>query len=228
MTNIKNTIGWADFSWNPFTGCKKGCSYCYAASLHNKRHKAYLEGKLQNHKQYAKPFNEIQFFPERLSEPSKLKTPSKIFVGNMGEIFDLEPEQIIQIIKICEENPQHNFMFLTQRPNLYRDYATFHVKKRFPENCMLGYTITIFNEKKLADFIDSAVDNRLFLSIEPIKGIFPKSSIYQWLDLIIIGAMTGKNPVIPKKEWFSEIQHPNIFYKKNLFKYFPELKENKK
>ena len=29
MDNTK--IDWADMSWNPVTGCRKGCEYCYAA-----------------------------------------------------------------------------------------------------------------------------------------------------------------------------------------------------
>ena len=28
--NISMTIGWATRSWNPVTGCKHGCPYCYA------------------------------------------------------------------------------------------------------------------------------------------------------------------------------------------------------
>lgn len=27
----KSKIDWCDFSWNPVTGCRTGCEYCYAA-----------------------------------------------------------------------------------------------------------------------------------------------------------------------------------------------------
>lgn len=27
----KSKIDWCDFSWNPVTGCRHGCGYCYAA-----------------------------------------------------------------------------------------------------------------------------------------------------------------------------------------------------
>ena len=26
----KSEIDWCDFSWNPVTGCRRGCEYCYA------------------------------------------------------------------------------------------------------------------------------------------------------------------------------------------------------
>ena len=27
----KSKIDWCDFTWNPVTGCTRGCEYCYAA-----------------------------------------------------------------------------------------------------------------------------------------------------------------------------------------------------
>ncbi|MBP2071179.1 DUF5131 family protein [Thermoanaerobacterium butyriciformans] len=27
----KSKIEWCDFTWNPVTGCRHGCPYCYAA-----------------------------------------------------------------------------------------------------------------------------------------------------------------------------------------------------
>ena len=29
----KTLIDWADASWNPVTGCKHGCEYCYARGI---------------------------------------------------------------------------------------------------------------------------------------------------------------------------------------------------
>ncbi len=26
-------IEWTDYSWNPITGCNKGCAYCYAKKI---------------------------------------------------------------------------------------------------------------------------------------------------------------------------------------------------
>jgi DNA repair photolyase len=36
MNPCKKTIGWADFTWNPVTGCMRDCKYCYARRIHNR------------------------------------------------------------------------------------------------------------------------------------------------------------------------------------------------
>lgn len=84
-------ISWSEYVWNVTIGCplpipSEGCGRCYARRLHNMRHKAYLSGK-KLPKQYAKPFEELQLFPERLEEPLHHKKPHKIFVCSMSDLF---------------------------------------------------------------------------------------------------------------------------------------------
>jgi protein gp37 len=122
----KTSISWTNYSWNPVVGCSKrspGCASCYAEELHSKRHKAYQEGK-KLPKQYAKPFNEIQLFPERLEEPLKLRKPSKIFVCSVADLFheDVPDEFIDKVMATVIACPQHTFQILTKRADNMRDY----------------------------------------------------------------------------------------------------------
>lgn len=74
-------IQWTDETWNPVVGCTKvsaGCRFCYAKVLHDKRHKAYLEGS-QLPDQYAVPFEAVQLMPERLEAPLHWRTPRRVF-----------------------------------------------------------------------------------------------------------------------------------------------------
>ena len=32
------SIDWAEYSWNPVTGCQRGCDYCYARRIAERFH----------------------------------------------------------------------------------------------------------------------------------------------------------------------------------------------
>lgn len=196
----RTKIEWCDYTWNPLVGCKYNCSYCYARRL--------------NHRfNYIHDWNEPQFFPERLEDPSKIKKPSRIFVVSMGDLFGpwVSLNWIKDVIKVCKQNPQHTFMFLTKNEMGYMRF-------KFPSNCMLGLTITKPNQEKIRDFIYLSRGRR-FLSIEPILGDFSGIRIdSKEIELVIIGAMTGPGAVDPAQEWISSINHHNLFFKDSIKK----------
>lgn len=73
-----SAIEWTDKVWNPVVGCTKvsqGCKFCYAKTLHDRRHEAYTTGGgyWNNGQpipaQYALPFETVQLLPERLTDP---------------------------------------------------------------------------------------------------------------------------------------------------------------
>jgi protein gp37 len=114
-------ISWTDRTWNPVVGCTKvsqGCKHCYAKTLHDMRHKAFAEGKLQNIPQYAQPFETVQTLPDRLNDPYRWRKPSRVFVNSMSDLFhdDVPGEFIAQVFAVMSGNPQHTFQVLTKRP----------------------------------------------------------------------------------------------------------------
>lgn len=123
---MTTAIEWTDATWNPVTGCSKvseGCRNCYAFALHDMRHKAFQEGK-KLPQQYAKPFTEIQLFPDRLVQPLKWKKPQRVFVNSMADLFHLEiPFDFIdKVFAAMTLSPQHTFQILTKRPERMREY----------------------------------------------------------------------------------------------------------
>jgi protein gp37 len=209
----RTNICWCTHTFNPVAGCLRGCKdfECYAEKLHNKRHRAYFEGKKLS-KRYAHPFNEMHYYPESFkNQPKKSKVIKKVFVGSMSDICYWEPKWIRETTAFCKERPEIEFMFLTKDPSVYYLYY-------FPRNCWLGVTITIKRDDyRLYQLISFARDNKKFISIEPLLGKIKLD--FKLINLVIIGADSSKNPVIPKKEWIDSIKHPNIHYKKNIEKY---------
>ena len=210
----RTKIDWPNlkFTHNPCVGCKHNCHYCYARKLHDMRHKAYLEGKKLPH-QYALPFSEYQFFEERLIEPLKVKKPATIFIGSMCDQFgDWVPKHHIEeTILYCKKAPQHTFMFLTKNAKRLYDFE-------FPNNCMVGATITSSKDIMNITAINMLqTDAKKFVSLEPLLDDFSGHELK--VDLVIAGAMTGKGSIKPKKEWTRSINHKNIHFKENIQAY---------
>ena len=84
----KTKIEWTDYTWNSITGCEYNCFYCYARRI------------AMRFNGHFKP----TFHPDRITQPHKLKKPSKIFVCSMVDLFgdwipDLWIEAVLATIK---------------------------------------------------------------------------------------------------------------------------------
>ncbi len=127
---IKTKIEYVDYTWNPVTGCRHGCSYCYAKRITN-RFMERDKGKIEIYKTFNKintpGINEIDnkgipafafgfeptLWETRLNEPNKIKKPSRIFVSSMGDLFgEWVPnswiEKVMNTVMECE---RHAFLF---------------------------------------------------------------------------------------------------------------------
>ena len=188
-------------SWNPLVGCKHGCLYCWARRM-NDRFK------------WIPDWREIKYYPERLIEPFRLKKPSKIFVCSMSDLFGdwVDFFFIEHVLHAAQENPQHEFYFLTKNPIYMAEFV-------FPDNCRCGITVEL-EEKyyKRMKYLRETRARHKFLSIEPLLGPMNIDLTCESnLDFIIVGADTSKkNPILPKHEWIEGLQHPNIFWKKSM------------
>ncbi|RLG32925.1 hypothetical protein DRN97_06265 [Methanosarcinales archaeon] len=204
MNGPNNKIGWTDYTWNPVKGlCPVGCPYCYARRIYDRFH-------------YDPT---IRLDEKELQAPYKIKKPAKIFVGSTIELFgEWTDDWMERILKVCSENPQHRFQFLTKLPGGLTSFD-------FPDNCWLGITITFQGDSVKALWLKHLKTPVRFVSIEPLLGE-PTflDGIYDSLDWIIIGAETGnrKGKVTPKEIWIKNIlahardhQIP-VFMKHNL------------
>jgi protein gp37 len=129
----KTKIEWCDVVWNPITGCTKvseGCRNCYAKRVHDLRHKAYLAGKKMP-EQYAQPFEVVQLHPERLEIPLHWKTPRRVFVNSMSDLFHSAVPQysLLEIFAVMAITKEHTFMVLTKRP---AEMAEFMADQKTP------------------------------------------------------------------------------------------------
>ena len=142
MNGPNNPIGWTNWTWNPISGCKNGCKYCYARKIATRFTPKNRLGDdctqpgngLHEIRYKSQPFKygfEPTLHSYRLYEPLIMKEPSKIFVCSMADLFGewVPDEWIHKVLKIVKQCPQHVFQFLTKNSSRYKNFD-------FPKNCL--------------------------------------------------------------------------------------------
>ncbi len=192
----KTKIEWCDSTWNPVTGCKHGCEYCYARSIAH---------RFDGTKMYPNGF-EPMFWASRLGIPGKWKEPKNIFVCSMADLFgSWVPDGWIKtIFEICRRTERHNYLFLTKNPERFSEL----VRKGaiLPSDRNFWFGTTAVNDAQPV-FI-GGYSLHTFLSIEPIMGPFDTDKFnFRYFEWVIIGAETGrrKEKVIPERKWIEQV-----------------------
>jgi protein gp37 len=214
-------IEWADWSWNPVTGCLHGCPYCYAREIAFSIYPA-----------------DVRFSPtiwlDRLTAPQNQKVPKdadkqiarkNIFTCSMADLFGrwVPTEWIERVLAEVSVNPQWNFLFLTKFPKRMSEFL-------IPENAWMGTTVDlqarVANAEKAFEAVNAAVR---WLSIEPmIQPLkFNRLDLFDWI--VIGGASPSKAvdgfPATPEWnipiEWIADLHQQaraagcKVYYKNN-------------
>ena len=194
----RSKIEYVDHTWNPITGCRHICEYCYArrmterfagnVSLNKMARKDYSMVPAANEEEDlyvldAPMLNEtgstlvypFGFAPTlhryRMDIPGKLKMGNNIFVGAMADIFGnwVPDEWIEEIFNVCEKYPIHNYLFLTKNPDRY---INLYLKELLPKQKNMWYGATVTNVQQAytaeAAIQDLPSEVHAFLSIEPL------------------------------------------------------------
>lgn len=180
----KTKIEWTECSWNPITGCTKisdGCAHCYAATLTRRL-------VAMHNPRYKNGFN-VTVHEDLIELPKKWKTPRKIFVNSMSDIFhESVPDDIIlRIFATMNACPQHIFQVLTKRPERL---AQLNDRINWTPNIWMG--VTIENNKYLyrADLLRKCDAKLRFISAEPLIGEINDINLEQ-IDWLIVGGESG-------------------------------------
>jgi protein gp37 len=196
------SIEWTNRSWNPTTGCTRvsaGCDHCYAFSLHDMRHQAVQDGATKLPAQYSKPFSEIQLFPDRLQDPLKWKTPAKVFVNSMSDLFhkDIPDEFIQQVFAVMNQAERHTFQVLTKRPSRAALMAS---KLTWTSNIWLGTSIESDQVVWRADKLREVPAAIRFISAEPLLGELAHLNLSN-IHWLIAGAESGRGARPMNLDW---------------------------
>lgn len=199
-------ISWANWSWNPVTGCLHGCNYCYARELANSE-------RLKT--AYPVGFTPL-FHEQRLDAPAHTVIPAehrddpawkRVFVCSMADLYGrwVPDEWIARVHASMLASPQWQYILLTKFPDRY-------VGLDMPPGAWVGTSVDEQKRVRIAERAFREIRGAVkWLSLEPLLEPleFTDLSMFDW---VVIGAQTqtqqpsGTVPgFAPPFEWVARI-----------------------
>ena len=200
----QSNIEWTDATWNPVRGCTKispGCKHCYAEAFAER-----FRG-VPGHP-YELGFD-LRLVPSKIDEPLRWKTPRKVFVNSMSDLFheSVPDEYIEKVAETMLAADWHQYQVLTKRSQRMRDLLRGRL--RFASvHSHIWWGVSVENRRyglPRIEHLRSAPAYVRFLSVEPLLedlGLLDLSRIH-W---VIVGGESGYGARPLKKEWVVSIQ----------------------
>jgi protein gp37 len=215
-------IEWADAVWNPIRGCTRvseGCRHCYAErqAIRQSGPGGAYEGlvKIREIERDGKKFREPQwtgkvvFDEEKLKDPLRWKSPRRIFVNSMSDLFHerVDDNWIHGVIAIMAACPQHTFQVLTKRPARMQEFlSTYFVHISKFRNIWWGVSVEdqATADERIPLLLDTPAAVR-WISAEPLLGPvtlhLPNYSALRGLDWVVVGGESGPGARPMHPDW---------------------------
>jgi protein gp37 len=202
--SLGTTIEWTDATWNPTRGCSKispGCKFCYAERFAER-----FRG-VPGH-----PFEQgfdVRLIPEKLPEPLKWKSPRKIFVNSMSDLFheSIPDDYILRIAQIMHQANWHTFQVLTKRQDRMARLLSGPLKS-FAAEPHIWWGVSVEDREyglpRLRKLQSTSISMR-FLSIEPLLEDLGEIDL-NGINWVIVGGESGPGARPMRPEWVRSIQ----------------------
>lgn len=184
-------IQWTDRTWNPVRGCSlvsAGCANCYAMK---QAHRFSGMGRPYENLTEIGPKGprwngNIMLVPEELKAPLTWKTPCRVFVNSMSDLFheDVPDSFIDQVMRAMANTKRHTYQVLTKRPARMmaylsgwwkRCYQSFETGESIPvDPCPhIWFGVSVENQETADERIPLLLQTpaaKRFISAEPLLG----------------------------------------------------------
>jgi len=204
-------IEWTDKTWNPITGCKGTCDYCYARRMFRRNGWDF----------------EPTFYEKRLAYPQKVKTSCKVFVCSVADLFGewVPEDQIYAVLSAMQQAPWHSYQLLTKNPSRMAGMSPY------PGNVWAGFTAT--DGTMLEAGLEAMKDCRSSVRFVSMEPLMEPADIPDWadevLDWVIVGKLTGCGYVTSEFPYWVEnivkwgaAHNIPVFVKDNVGESFPQ------
>ena len=155
---------------NLVIGCTVGCPYCYARNNVRRFH-------------MIEDFSKPEFFPKKMRLMEKQR-PQNFLLTGMSDLSGWKEEWREEVFAKIKENPQHQFLFLSKRPDLLSFSTDL-------DNAWFGVTVTRKSELWRIDALRENIKAKHYhVTYEPLFDD-PGQADLTGIDWIVIGTMTG-------------------------------------
>jgi protein gp37 len=192
-------IEWTDATWNPVTGCTKispGCTHCYAERMANRL-------KMMGQKNYRNGFD-VTLQPHMLELPLKWKTPKRIFVNSMSDLFhvDVPLSYIKDVFDVMRRAHWHQYQVLTKRSERLLELSP---RLDWAPQIWMGVSVENAAYVNRIDDLRETGAHVKFLSLEPLLGPLHQLNL-RGIDWAIVGGESGPGarPVDPA--WVTDLR----------------------
>jgi protein gp37 len=198
-----STIEWTDATWNPVTGCTKvseGCANCYAERLAER-----FRG-IKGHP-YEQGFD-LRLWPERLAQPLRWKSPRRIFVNSMSDLFHhaIPREFLVRVFQVMETADWHTYQVLTKRSSLMRDFVNERYQRTSaPSHIWLGVSVEDPAALTRVRHLQETAARVRFISAEPLLGPLGELDL-MGIHWVIVGGESGPDFRPMEAEWARAIR----------------------
>ena len=167
---------------NLVIGCTIGCSYCYARNNVRRFH-------------MTEDFSRPEYFPGKLRLMDR-KRPQNLLLTGMSDFSDWNPEWREEVFARIARNPQHQYIFLTKRPEKIQFSTEL-------DNVWFGVTVTSEKEKGRIKAMREHIRAKHYqVSFEPMFDNIGEVD-FTGIEWIVVGTETGrrKGKSESKQEW---------------------------
>lgn len=192
-------IEWTDATWNPVTGCDKispGCKHCYAERL---AHRLQAMGN----KNYRNGF-ELTLQPHMLQHPVSWKSPKRIFVNSMSDLFhdEVPVEYIRRVFRVMNQADWHHYQILTKRAERLEELSAF---LDWSSHIWMGVSVEGKKYLPRIDHLRRTKAHVKFLSIEPLLEPLGKIDL-RGMDWVIVGGESGPGARTMESSWVTDVR----------------------
>ncbi len=152
---------------------------------------------------------DLRLVPEKLAEPLKWKTPRRIFVNSMSDLFheEIPDDYIASVVDVMLQADWHIYQVLTKRSARMRDLLKTRLRMAAARP-HIWWGVSVENKKyglPRIQHLHAAPAAMKFLSIEPLLEDLGEIDLTD-IDWVIVGGESGPGARPMLRDWVVSIR----------------------